>query len=86
MEIAGIIIAAILGLGAGVGGVYAINKKNEKGGKDRADDLVRKAKNEASDIVSKARKEAADIAEKSKNEETERRKEWKRTENRLAER
>ena len=33
-----------------------------------------------------ARKEATDIAEKSKAEEAERRKEWKRTENRLAER
>ncbi|MBQ3352603.1 ribonuclease Y [Candidatus Saccharibacteria bacterium] len=86
MEVAIIVIAAILGLGAGAGGVFAYNKKNEKGGKNKADDLVRKAKNEASDIVSKARKEAADIAEKSKNEESERRKEWKKTENRLAER
>ena len=86
MEIAIIVIAAVLGLGAGAGGVYAYNKKNEKGGKNKAEDLVRKAKNEAQDIVSSARKEAADIAEKSKNEENERRKEWKRTENRLAER
>ena len=86
MEVAIIIVAAILGLGAGAGGVFAYNKKNEKGGKNKADDLVRKAKNEASDIVSKARKEAADIAEKSKNDESERRKEWKKTENRLAER
>ena len=86
MEIAIIVIAAIFGIGAGAGGVYAYNKKNEKGGKNKAEDLVRKAKNEAQDIVSSARKEAADIAEKSKNEENERRKEWKRTENRLAER
>lgn len=86
MEIAIIVIAAILGLGAGAGSIYAYNKKNEKGGKTKAEDLVRKAKNEAQDIVSTARKEAADIAEKSKNEENERRKEWKRTENRLAER
>lgn len=86
MEIAIIVIAAILGIGAGAGSVYAYNKKNENGGKNRAEDLVRKAKNEASDIVSSARKEAADIAEKSKNEENDRRREWKRTENRLAER
>ena len=86
MEIAIIVIAAVLGLGAGAGSVYAYNKKNERGGKNRADDLIRKAKNEAQDIVSSARKEAADIAEKSKNEENDRRKEWKRTENRLAER
>ncbi len=86
MEIAIIIVAAVLGLGAGAGSVFAYNKRNEKGGKNKAEDLVRKAKNEASDIVSKARKEAADIAEKSKIEENDRRKEWKRTENRLAER
>ena len=86
MEITIIVVAAILGIGAGAGSVYAYNKKNENGGKNRAEDLVRKAKNEAQDIVSSARKEAADIAEKSKNEENDRRKEWKRTENRLAER
>ena len=86
MEIAIAVIAAIVGLGAGVGGVFAYNKKNERGGKNKADDLIRKAKHEASDIVLNAKKEASDIAEKSKSEESERRKEWKRTEDRLAER
>ncbi|MBR2589247.1 ribonuclease Y [Candidatus Saccharibacteria bacterium] len=80
------IVAAIIGIGAGAGGVFAYNKKNEKGGKNKADDLVRKAKREAQDIVMEARKEASEIDEKSKVEENERRKEWKRTENRLAER
>lgn len=86
MEIAIAVIAAIVGLGAGAGGVFAYNKKHEKGGKNKADDLIRKAKHEASDIVLNAKKEASDIAEKSKVEESDRRKEWKRTENRLAER
>ena len=86
MEIIVPIIAAIVGIAGGAGAVVAYNKKNESGGKNKAEDLVRKAKNEASDIVSKARKEAADVAEKSKNEEDERRKEWKKTENRLSER
>lgn len=86
MEIAIAIVAAIIGIGAGAGGVFAYNKKNEKGGKNKADDLVRKAKREAQDIVMEARKEASEIDEKSKVEENERRKEWKRTENRLAER
>ena len=48
------IIAAVVGLGAGAGVVFAYDKKNENGGKNRADDLVRKAKNEASDIILKA--------------------------------
>ena len=51
MEFVPIIIAAIVGLGAGAGVVFAYDKKNENGGKNKADDLIRKAKNEASDIV-----------------------------------
>ena len=86
MEIIFPIIAAIVGLAGGAGAVFAYNKKNEKCGKNKADDLIRKAKNEASEIVSKARKEAADIAEKTKSEEDEHRKEWRKTENRLSER
>lgn len=86
MEITAIIIAAVLGIGAGAGSIFAFNKKREKGGKNKADDLIRKAKHEASDIVLAAKKEAADIAEKSKQDESDRRKEWKKTENRLAER
>ena len=86
MEIAIPIIAAVAGLAVGAGGIFAYNKKNENGGKNKADDLVRKAKHEAQDIVLAAKKEAANVAEKSQTEENERRREWKRTENRLAER
>ena len=86
MEIIMAIIAAIVGVGAGAGGIFAYNKKKENGGKNKADDLVRKAKHEASDIVLNAKKEADRVAEKSKNEESDRRKEWKKTENRLVER
>ena len=86
MEIAIPIIAAIAGLAVGAGGIFAYNKKNENGGRDRAEDLVRKAKREASDIVLAAKKEATEVAEKSQTEENERRREWKKTENRLAER
>ena len=86
MDILLAVIAGALGLGLGVGGVFVYNKKNEKGGKERAEDLVRKAKREASDIILEAKKEASDLVQKSQNEESERRKEWKRTENRLAER
>ena len=86
MDIIAPILAAVVGLAGGAGAVFVYNKRNENGGKNKADDLVRKAKNEASDIVSKARKEAADVAEKSKQDEDERRKEWRKTENRLTER
>ncbi|MCL1839806.1 ribonuclease Y [Candidatus Saccharibacteria bacterium] len=86
MEIVIAIIAVVVGAGAGAGGIFAYNKKKEKGGKNKADDLIRKAKNEASDIVLSAKKEANQIAEKTKVEESDRRKEWKKTENRLVER
>ena len=86
MDIIAIVIAAVVGIGAGAGGIFAYNKKKENGGKNKADDLIRKAKHEAGDIVLEAKKEASKIASQSQAEEAERRKEWKRTENRLMER
>jgi len=86
MEIVIPIIAAVAGLAVGAGGIFAYNKRNENGGKNKAEDLVRKAKHEASEIVLAAKKEATKLSEKGQDEENERRKEWKRTENRLAER
>ncbi|MBR2641246.1 ribonuclease Y [Candidatus Saccharibacteria bacterium] len=86
MEIIIPVIAAVVGLAVGAGGIFAYNKRNENGGRSKAEDLVQKAKREASEIVLNARKEAAKITEKNQAEENERRKEWKRTDNRLAER
>ena len=86
MEFIPVVIALVLGAGAGVGGFYAYNKHNEKGGKDKADELIRKAKHEASEIVLNAKKEAADTASRAQKEENERRKEWKKNEDRLIER
>jgi ribonuclease Y len=80
------IIALIVGLGIGVGILYFYNKRNENGGKNKADEMIRKAKHEASEIVLNAKKEASKISDKSQQEESERRKEWKKTENRLIER
>ena len=56
MEIVIPIVAAVAGLFAGAGGIFAYNKRKENGGKDKADDLIRKAKREASDIVLSAKK------------------------------
>ena len=38
------IAALIVGAGAGVGITYAQNKRREKGGQNKADELIRKAK------------------------------------------
>lgn len=86
MELFPIIVSLVIGAGAGVGAFYAYNKNNEKGGKNKAEELVRKAKHEASDIVLRAKNEASSINDRSQKEEDARRKEWKKTENRLIER
>lgn len=86
MEIGLLIAGLVLGAGAGVGGFYAVSKNKEKGAKNKADELIRKAKHEASEIVLNAKKEASNINDKTQREENEHRKEWKKTENRLVER
>ena len=81
-----IALSIIAGLVCGSGFVLVYNKKNESGGKAKAEDLIRKAKNEAADIVLKAKKEAGSIADKSQQEEEARRRDWRQTEKRLSER
>lgn len=73
------IIAALLGVIFGVGGTVAYEKKRVASGKSEIERELAKAKIKASDIVLKAKDEAVSL-------ENDRRKEWKRTENRLAER
>lgn len=80
------IAALVVGAGAGVGVSYASNKHKENGGKNKADELVRKAKHEASEIVLNAKKEATEIHDSAQKEESNRRREWKKTEERLVER
>ena len=80
------IAALVVGAGAGVGISYASNKRKENGGKNKAEELIRKAKHEASEIVLNAKKEATEIHDKTQKDESDRRKEWKKTEDRLAER
>ncbi len=80
------IIAAIIGLFAGVGGTVVYDRQKKASGKSKADQLVADAKTKASDIVLKAKDEALRFADEAKKEETDRRKAWDKTENRLAER
>lgn len=80
------IIAALIGVFAGVGGTFAYDKQRSAGGKHRADKAISDAKTKASDIVLKAKDEALEMVNDAKKEEAERRKEWQKTENRLADR
>ena len=73
------IIAAVVGMLLGAGGHYAYEKKRVAEGKTKAEKEIANAQKRASDIVLKAKDEALEL-------ENERRKEWKRTENRLVER
>ena len=73
------IIAAIIGVIFGAGGTVVYQKRQAAAGKDRAEKEIAHAKARASDIVLKAKDEAVQL-------ENERRQEWKKTENRLADR
>lgn len=80
------IIAALIGVLAGVGGTITYEHQRRTGGKHKADQLIADAKTKASDIVLKAKDEALKLADDAKKEENDRRKSWDKTESRLAER
>ena len=73
------IIAAVVGVVFGVGGTITYERRRVAAGKSQIEKDLAKAKTKASDIVLKAKDEALNL-------ENERRKEWKKTETRLAER
>lgn len=80
------IIAAIIGLSAGVGGTVVYARQKAVSGKNEAEKALAAAKSKASDIVLKAKDEALALVEDAKREESNRRKELQKTEARIAER
>lgn len=73
------IIAALVGIGAGIGGTVVYSRTQVTTSKTKAEQALAKAQEKASEIVLKAKDEAIEL-------ENERRKELKKVENRLAER
>jgi len=73
------IIAAIVGVLFGVGGTVTYQRRQAALGKATAEKEIAKAQRKAGDIILKAKDEALQL-------EADRRKEWQKTENRLAER
>lgn len=73
------IIAIIIGVIAGIGGTTVYEKRRIASEKGKAERAIASAKAKAGDIVLKAKDEAIEL-------ENERRKEWKKTENRLVDR
>jgi len=76
---AGIVIGAIVGAGLGAGALYGYQTVRRSSAKSQIDKDLASAKTKASDIVLKAKDEALKI-------ENERRREWQKTEDRLAQR
>ncbi len=72
-------IIALIAAVAGIGGTIVYEKQRQATGKAKAEKEIASAKIKASDIILKAKDEAVEM-------ENDRRKEWKRVENRLAER
>jgi ribonuclease Y len=73
------LIAVVAGIFFGAGGTVVYERRREAAGKNTVEKEIAKAKSRASDIVLKAKDEAVTL-------DNERRKEWQRTEKRLAER
>ncbi len=80
------IIAAIIGVLFGASGTVVYERRRSAIGKNSADKVIAEAKIKASDVVVKAKDDALELINDAKSEESDRRKEWQRTENRLAER
>jgi ribonuclease Y len=80
------IIAAVIGILAGVGGKVAYDQQQKAGGKHKADKEIASAKLKASEILLKAKDEALKLVEDAKKEDSERRRNLDKTESRLAER
>ena len=74
-----LLIAAIIGTLLGVGGKYGYDAKVKADNKDKAAKALEQAERKAELLVDKAKSEAEDL-------ERERRREWKKTEDRLADR
>ncbi len=80
------IIAAIIGVLLGASGTVAYEKRRSAIGKSAADKAILDAKTKAGDVVLQAKDEALELINDAKSDEANRRKEWQKTENRLADR
>ena len=80
------ILVALAGVIFGVGGTTVYQKRRTTNRKHAADQTISEAKNKASDIVLKAKDDALQLTNAAKNEEADRRRELTKTENRLIDR
>jgi ribonuclease Y len=82
----GAILAAVIGLGAGAGGVFVYNQKQGKAGAAKAEKLIASAERKAKNIELEAKDRALKITEEASKEEQKRRRDLTAIETRLVER
>lgn len=78
-----VVLAALVGIGAGFGGATVVTKKKLGSAAEKAEKELAKAKKEADLTILEAKKEAVRLAEEAKKAEESRRQELKETERRL---
>lgn len=82
----GVILAAIIGLGAGAGGVFVVNQRQGALGAAKAEKLIAAAERKAKNVELEAKDKALRITEDAAKEEQKRRRDLSAIETRLAER
>jgi ribonuclease Y len=80
------IIAGIIGVLAGAGGVYTYNQQKSKNATHKAEKEIAKAERKASDIILKAKDEALKLTDEAQAEAKQLRRDQKKAEERVAER
>lgn len=78
-----IVLAALVGAGAGFSGASVVEKRKSSRAADSAQKELERAKKEADNLLLDAKKEAVSVAEETKRDEARRRRELKETEDRL---
>lgn len=82
----GVILAALVGAGAGAGGVFVVNQRKGAMGAAKAQQLIAEAKNKAKNIELEAKDKAIKITDEATKEEAKRRKDLSAIEGRIADR
>lgn len=82
----GVILAALIGAGAGAGGVFVVHQRQGATGAAKAQQLVADAKTKAKSIEIEAKDKALKITDEASKEENKRRKDLAAVESRVAER
>jgi ribonuclease Y len=82
----GVILAAVIGLGAGAGGVFVVNQRRGAAGAAQAEKLLAEAKNKAKTLEIEAKDKALQITNEATKDEQKRRRDLRDFENRLVDR